>query len=514
MNDVSSHTDEWAPPPLDIPSHWEQIDFEDTFENISLSRLKVPQKEYLSYGTIPIIDQGSNLIGGYTNDASKSIQSTRALIVFGDHTKCFKLVGFQFAPGADGIKVLKPIIINERFAYYACRALRLPDRGYSRHFAFLKKSKIPLAPQNEQHRIVAKIEELFSELDKGIESLKTARAQLTVYRQAVLKHAFEGKLTAQWREENKDKLETPERLLGRIKQEREARHERQLQEWKAAVKTWDERGKPGKKPVRPQKLGHIRPLVAQDRLVLPELPEGWSWFLLSAIADNIQIGPFGSLLHKADYLTGGTPLINPSHILSQRIEPDRSLTVSADKLHQLSKYVMHENDVVVGRRGEMGRCAVVTAVESGWLCGTGSLLVRLLSSMNPHFYSWVLGSQRVKGFLAASSIGTTMQNLNESILHRVVVPVCSRLEQDAVFREIERQYSKLDHIEATIDSEIAKSAALRHSILKKAFTGQLVPQDPNDEPASALLGRIKAEKAVHSDNTVTPERRRRAKATA
>ena len=192
MDDVSSHIDEWTPLPLDIPLHWAQIDFEDAFENISLTHLKVPQKDYLATGKIPIVDQGINLIGGFTNDESKSIQSTRALVVFGDHTKCLKLVGFRFAPGADGIKVLKPRIIDERFAYYACRALRLPDRGYSRHYAFLKRSKIPLAPRNEQLRIVAKIEELFSKLDKGVESLKTAHKQLEVYRQAVLKHAFEG----------------------------------------------------------------------------------------------------------------------------------------------------------------------------------------------------------------------------------------------------------------------------------------------------------------------------------
>ena len=111
---------------------------------------------------------------------------------------------------------------------------------------------MPSAGQRAQRRIVAKIEELFSELDKGVESLKTARAQLKVYRQAVLKHAFEGKLTAQWREENKDKLETPEQLLARIKQEREARYERQLQEWKAAVKKWEEGGKSGKAVERPR----------------------------------------------------------------------------------------------------------------------------------------------------------------------------------------------------------------------------------------------------------------------
>ena len=109
--------------------------------------------------------------------------------------------------------------------------------------AFGKPSDTSCCHQNEQRRIVAKIEELFSELDKGVESLKTARGQLNVYRQAVLKHAFEGKLTAQWREENEDKLETPEQLLARIKQERETRYERQLKEWKAAVRTWEECGK-------------------------------------------------------------------------------------------------------------------------------------------------------------------------------------------------------------------------------------------------------------------------------
>ena len=361
---------------------------------------------------------------------------------------------------------------------------------------------LPIAPLNEQRRIVAKIEELFSELDKGVESLKTAREQLKVYRQAVLKHAFEGKLTAQWREENKDKLEKPEQLLARIKQEREARYERQLQEWTGDVKTWEAKGKLGKKPTKPKKL---KALFSDE---VPTLPEGWSWFSLSAIAGNIQIGPFGSLLHKADYLVGGTPLVNPSHIRFQRIEPDRTLTVSAGKLHQLGKYVMHENDIVIGRRGEMGRCAVVTAAEAGWLCGTGSLFVRLLSSMNPHFYSWVLGSQRVKDFLAASSIGTTMQNLNEGILHRVPVPVCSRHEQDEVFREIERQYSTLDHIEAIIDSEITKSATLRQSILKRAFAGQLVAQDPSDEPASVLLDRIKANKEQISKKAAATKKTR------
>src|SRR5690606_22211280 len=122
---------------------------------------------------------------------------------------------------------------------------------------------------------VAKIEELFSELDNGIAALKTAREQLKVYRQAVLKHAFEGKLTAKWREENADKLESPEQLLARIQQEREARCQQQLEEWEAAVKKWEEQGKEGKKPGKPKKLATLTPVPEAAKKEFPQLPSGW-----------------------------------------------------------------------------------------------------------------------------------------------------------------------------------------------------------------------------------------------
>ena len=150
--------------------------------------------------------------------------------------------------------------------------------------------RIPIPPAAEQRRIVAKIEELFSELDKGVESLKAARAKLNIYRQAVLKHAFEGKLTAQWREENKDKLETPERLLARIKQEQKARYEQQLQEWKAAVKKWEEGGKSGKRPTRPPKLEEIPHLSLTETETLPSLPASWSYLRLGLVIDEPKYG--------------------------------------------------------------------------------------------------------------------------------------------------------------------------------------------------------------------------------
>jgi len=112
----------------------------------------------------------------------------------------------------------------------------------------LSSLEIPICPFDEQARIVAKIEELFSELDNGIENLRTAKEQLKVYRQAILKHAFEGKLTEQWREKNRDKLESPNQLLARIQAERDARYRQQVDDWKEAIKHWEVTGKPDSKP--------------------------------------------------------------------------------------------------------------------------------------------------------------------------------------------------------------------------------------------------------------------------
>ena len=202
-----------------LPKSWATIPLSDAVINIAITDKKIPQKEYLSEGSYPVFDQGQDYIGGYSDNKDKLVNCALPVLVFGDHTRVLKFVNQPFAPGADGIKVLQPQhFYNPRLLEYFTRhiATHLTNHGYARHYQHLVKSEIPLPPTNEQHRIVAKIEELFSELDKGIENLKTARAQLKVYRQALLKHAFEGKLTAQWRSENQGKLETADALLKRI----------------------------------------------------------------------------------------------------------------------------------------------------------------------------------------------------------------------------------------------------------------------------------------------------------
>ena len=154
---------------------------------------KTKQKEYLSDGKLPIVDQGRGLIGGYTNDENKQLKCDLPVIVFGDHTCAVKYVNFPFGAGADGIKVLQPNdSIDSKYLYYGLQYLVfcLNDRGYGRHYQHIEKLDLPVPPLTEQKRIVARIEELFSNLDSAVETLQKTKQQLEVYRQAVYGEAY------------------------------------------------------------------------------------------------------------------------------------------------------------------------------------------------------------------------------------------------------------------------------------------------------------------------------------
>lgn len=178
---------------------WVEVPYKNVVKGISTSKKKVKQRDYLQHGQYPIIDQGKELVGGYTDDESKLLHCSLPVIVFGDHTKAVKLIKFPFVPGADGTKVLEPKeIVDPSYLAYGTEmlAFKIEDKGYARHYQHIAKEKFPVAPLPEQRAIVAKIEQLFSELDNGVANLRVAKEKLEVYRQAVLKKAFEGELTS------------------------------------------------------------------------------------------------------------------------------------------------------------------------------------------------------------------------------------------------------------------------------------------------------------------------------
>ncbi|MGO9233119.1 MAG: restriction endonuclease subunit S [Methylocella sp.] len=352
---------------------------------------------------------------------------------------------------------------------------------------------LPLPPLNEQHRIVTKIEALFSELENGIESLKTAQEQLRVYRQALLKSAFEGKITAQWREENKDKLEPPNLLLARIQTERDARYRQQLDDWKEAIRDWEVTGKPDMKPSKPRKPD----VVHVEDVSQPVLPEGWVWGRLGNLNTDVFDGPFGSNLKTSDYVNEGVRVIRLENIGYLKFIDDKVSYITEEKYERLKKHTVRAGDIIFSSFVIDGiRLAILPNTIDRAVNKADCFCVRLHGESVRTDYAASFLSMRTAYKQIESEIhGIGRPRINTTQLKGFVIPLCSRAEQNEIMFKLSEKLSLSDNIDASLECEIEKCEVLYQSILKKAFSGRLVAQDPDDEPASVLLEQIKAEKA-------------------
>jgi type I restriction enzyme, S subunit len=219
-------------------------------------------------------------------------------------------------------------------------------------------------------------------------------------------------------------------------------------------------------------------------------------FCLSQVIKQLKTGPFGSALHRSDYVLNGIPVINPMHINDGSITPTSEMTVSEEKAEQLQEYLLQEGDIILARRGVMGRCAVVGIKEQGWLCGSGSMIIRTTNRILPKYLQIVLSGRDIVKVLEANAVGSTMVNLNQRILLDLEIPVPSIAIQELVTRQVKSLFSYADSLEDRYKKAYLQVEQLTPTLLNMAFHGELVPQDPDDEPAAALLERIQIAKAA------------------
>lgn len=344
--------------------------------------------------------------------------------------------------------------------------LRVPPR-------FMEEALIPLAPASEQHRIVAKVDELFTDLDAGVGSLEKVKAQLKHYRQAVLKYAFEGKLTEEWRETHKDRIKPAQELLNRVKQEY-AEH-------------------------RKGKHDELPPIGIFD---LPELPGSWIWTRVDWLCD-VQTGPFGTQLHRSDYADSGVPTIEIGDVHPRRnLKEGTTHFIPKQKAHELERFEVRGGDVLFSRVGTVGRCTIVPADCEGWIMSTSLIRVRPTSSdLLPSYLLFYFWSPTAQAFTRKTSKGTTRAGTNSRIVGELPLIVPPLTEQYVIVERIEQQLSVADKIEESVEQNLRRTETLRRTILRKAFEGRLVPQDASDEPAEELLERIK--KKMASRETAT-----------
>ena len=175
-------------------------------------------------------------------------------------------------------------------------------------------------------------------------------------------------------------------------------------------------------------------------------PKAWKVKIVKEFA-KVKIGPFGSCLHKEDYISGGTPLVNPIHMLNGYIKVDNDFTIDNVKREELINYLLKSNDIVLGRRGDIGRCALVTSNEDGYLCGTGSLFVRFSININPLFSLWCFHQPAISQYLIEKAKGATMLNINSGIIESIplILPPLALQEQFAArIEQIEEQKKSVE----------------------------------------------------------------------
>jgi len=373
---------------------------------------------------------------------------------------------------------------------------------------YIAEHPIPVAPTHEQRRIVAKIEELFSELDKGVEALTTAREQLRVYRQSLLKHAFEGRLTEEWRSRNPERLETSDALRARLEQTREGAHQTRLSRWQAALKQWAEQGTAAPKPPKPRDPKPVTGMSGDEANDLPQLPNGWLWERLGWMTLGVE---YGTAAKSAS--SGKVAVIRMGNIQNAKI--DWTNLVYTSNEDEIAAYALNPGDVLFNRTNSpelVGKTAIYRGERPALFAG---YLIRV--NHNPD----VVDGQYLNLFLNShvarthgndvKTDGVNQSNISGEKLGQYPFPYCSIHEQREVVRILDHRLSLVDQTEGQIEEELRRAEALRQAILARAFSGGLVPQDASEEPASVLLERIKAEREA-AEGKPKPIRKKRTSA--
>lgn len=385
-----------------LPNNWKTKKLEDLLDYIQPTKYIVKSTDYHNNHKTPVLTAGKTFILGKT-DETEGIFENLPVIIFDDFTTANKLVNFKFKVKSSAMKILKPKDenVNLLFVFYFIQTIRISFDTHKRYWISVF-SKLPIAlPSPEtQTLIVSKIEELFSELDKSIDDLKTAQQQLKTYRQSVLKYAFEGKLT--------------------------------------------------NKKVRDG-----------------ELPKGWEIMNIGKICKCIVPNRDKPKSFNGDIKWVTTPNLKSNSI---KLEYENiSQGLSQSEVEEYNARVIPIGGVIMTCVGNFGLAAIVEKPIV-----INQQLHAFISNdlIAPKFIAYNI--QYNKYFFEKKSTSTTIQYINKENCNSMPIPLCSVEEQHRIVQEIESRLSVADKMEESIDQSLLQAEALRQSILKKAFSGELV----------------------------------------
>jgi type I restriction enzyme S subunit len=414
-----------------LPKGWSIAKFEDLLDYIQPTNYIVKSTEYKDTYKTPVLTAGKSFIKGYTNETD-GIFNQLPTIIFDDFTTATQFVNFPFKVKSSAMKILQPTcdLVNIKLAYYLMQIQNIKGETHKRFWiSEYSQLPVPLAPLNEQKRIIEKLEQLITDLDKGIEYLETTQKQLKVYRQAVLDSAFEGKLT----NENLKEGELPKG-------------------WKL-LKVGD--------------VANVNPGLPNKENIQKNLEV--QFIPMKLVEEIINKVHLTETRKYSEVLKGSyTPFIN-GDILFAKVTPCM----------------------------ENGKIAIVNNLKNSIGFGSSEFHVLRCSDkvLNKYLHRFIVQDKfRMKAQNAMTG-AVGLRRVPKQFIENYLIPIPPTFEeQNKIILEIESRISVCEKIEESIDNSLLQAEALRLSIIKKAFEGKLVPQNPSDEPAEKLLERIRAAK--------------------
>ncbi|ADR20244.1 type I site-specific deoxyribonuclease [Marivirga tractuosa] len=393
----------------------------------------------------------------------------------------------------------------------------LDDQGTGTTFKaisgnILKSQKIPFAPLPEQKSLVSKIEQLFSELDNGIANLKSAKEKLEVYRQAVLKKAFEGELTKEWRKKQTE-LPSAEDLSNQITFGRNKLYENQIKEWQQDLVEWNSKRKQYKKPSKPKKLDVPEPPNSDHENKKWNIPKSWIWTQLGVIAFITKLAGFEYTKYVSYSENGDLPVIKAENAGLNGFKRTNYSKVKSEDVSFLKRSKLLGGELIIVFVGAGTGNVALVPKDQNYFLGPNIGMARPYLNVEPRFLELFFRSNFGKNLMMATAKAVAQPSLSMGTIRQSPVVFPSVREQRQIVSEIESRLSVSNKLAESINESLEKSEALRQSILKRAFSGELLTekeleackQDADWEPAEKLLERIHVGEKVKTKNLSNAE---------
>ena len=420
----------------DTKSTWVEYELGELLSYEQPTPYIVESTDYNDKYKTPVLTAGKSFILGYTNETN-GVYTALPVIIFDDFTTASQYVNFEFKVKSSAMKILTPNteLVLPKFIYYRMQIIQFDHSTHKRYWIQqYSKIKVSIPPIPVQEQIVAKIEELFSELDNGVETLRKTKQQLAVYRQAVLKNAFEGAFTSGWRVENRDFT---------------------------AEKIWLEIAE------KKKQCKNLKVYELEESIQLSSLPKSWKWVNIGDISFGPEYGTSQKSLEK-----GKVPVIRMGNLQNGII--DWTDLVFSNDDTEIEKYRLMTGDVLFNRTNSpelVGKTAIYRGEQEAIFAG---YLIRInqFDCINPEYLAYYMNSFTAKQYgNKVKTDGVNQSNINGKKLCSYPFPLCSQEEQAQVVYELESRLSVCDSIEKTVDTALQQAEAMQQSILKQAFEG-------------------------------------------